>query len=843
MPEAVRKPAKHPHINAAEVAVKYANDVINGTIIAGKLVQYAAKRFLEDIANGALRGIIFDKDAAQHVVDFFGFLQHSKGEWGGEVFKLEPWQVFILANVFGWYKADGTRRFNEVYIEIARKNGKTTLLSGIGLYLLLMDDEPGAEVYCVSPYSKILTEDLHWVNAGDLAVGQSVWGFDEYAPKNETYRKLRPSVVLSTTKVRQPSYRLYMEDGRYVECSATHLWLARRERSSQKWLTTESLKVGDSLRDIGCPWREENNKDAGYLAGVFDGEACLTTKGKREDRNGYAITFPQNPGIVLEHVKELLARFSFSYSEGISKKVKKLAILGGLRESLRFLGAIRPKRLLAKVPTWLAGASLGRAGRLKITKIEFLGTQEVIAIGTSTATLIVNGFLSHNCAATKKDQARICFDEAVRMRKSSSFLSARIVALRSNLHVVSTSSKFEPLSSEDDTLDGLNIHGAIIDELHAHPDRKLYDVLFESTKSRRQPLIISITTAGYDREGICYKQREFGSKIVEGILSNRSDNYAGDNFFAFIACIDEDDDWTDERNWYKANPNLGICVKLEGLRQAATKAKEDPTALNSFLRKHLNKWTSQDTAWMDPDKWSACNIAGKDKNGNNAIYDVKKLRKAAIEYLKDRQCFGGLDLSSKIDISSFSLIFPPTNEDKRWHVLCWNWVPELNVPERVKKDRIPYDVWIREGFIEKTDGNVVDQDTVREKIKEIKKLFIINEIGFDSWNSTQISLQLEQDGLKMVETRQGYKTFSEPMKEMMALVLSKKIEHYGDPVLSWAMNNVAATCDPAGNIKPDKEKAKEKIDPAVASLMALARAIANPVLAANPYNKRGITFI
>jgi phage terminase large subunit-like protein len=167
----------------------------------------------------------------------------------------------------------------------------------------------------------------------------------------------------------------------------------------------------------------------------------------------------------------------------------------------------------------------------------------------------------------------------------------------------------------------------------------------------------------------------------------------------------------------------------------------------------------------------------------------------------------------------------------------------LNVPERVKKDRIPYDVWIREGFIETTEGNVVDQDTVREKIAELKKQFIITEIGFDSWNSTQIALQLEQDGLKMVETRQGYKTFSEPMKEMMALVLSKKIEHYGDPVLSWAMNNVAATCDPAGNIKPDKEKAKEKIDPAVASLMALARAIANPALVDSPYNKRGITFI
>lgn len=596
MTQVVKRGTEHPKINATEVALKYAQDVVCGKVIAGKLVLYAAKRYLEDLQHGGARGLEFREYEAQRVVDFFGFLKHSKGEWGNTVFRLEPWQVFILANLFGWYNADGTRRFTEAYIEVARKNGKTTFLAGIGLYLLVADDEPGAEVYS---------------------------------------------------------------------------------------------------------------------------------------------------------------------------------------------------------------------------------------------------------AATKKDQARILFDEAARMRKASSFLASRIAAFGqkhvNRLFVESTSSKFEPLSSEDETLDGLNIHGGLIDELHAHPDRKLYDVLFEATKARRQPMIISITTAGYDKSdtNICWSKRCHTESILNGVVSNLADGFSADNIFGYIACLDKDDNWFDETIWPKANPNLeaGI-VKLRGLREAAASAKADPTALNSFLRKHMNVWTSQDTKWMDPDKWAACNSAGRN-------IAPSKLREAAIETLAGRLCFGGLDLSSKIDLTAFVLVFPPIDKEKdaRWHVLGWYWVPELNVPERVKKDRVPYDVWIRDGYLDTTEGNVVDQDVVQALVVACKKLFKIEEVGYDSWNNTQLSLQLVAAGIKMVETRQGYKTFSEPMKETMALVLGKKIENYGDPVLAWSMNNVAATTDPTGSIKPDKEKSKEKIDPVVATLMAMARAVSSPATAETPYNNRGIIFI
>lgn len=587
-----------PQIDAVRVADKYAQSVLDGTIIAGKLVIYACKRYQDDRNHATERGLLFDEDAAQRVVDFFSkFLKHSKGEWGNKPFRLEDWQVFILANLFGWYRiSDGTRRFTEAYIEVARKNGKTTFLAGIGLYLLLLDGEPGAEIYS---------------------------------------------------------------------------------------------------------------------------------------------------------------------------------------------------------------------------------------------------------AATKKDQARILFEEATRMRKASPMLASHIAAfgqkIVSRLWVEKTASKFEPLSSEDNTLDGLNIHGGLVDELHAHPDRRLFDVIYEATKARRQPMIISITTAGYDKSetSICWNKRVYVESILEGTVSNATDGYAADHMFGFIACLDSTDNPFDETVWPKANPNLAAgVVKIRGLREAASAAKNDPTALNSFLRKHMNVWTSQDTKWMDPDKWAACCHFPKPIN-------PLKLREAALEALAGRKCFAGLDLSSKIDLTAFVLVFPPVDKvkDPNWHWLGWYWVPELNVPDRVKKDGVPYDAWIRDGYLRTTEGNIVDQDEVRDVVVAQKKIFQIEEAGYDAWNNTQLSLQLAAAGIKVVETRQGFKTFSEPMKETMALTLAGKIEHYGDPVMRWAMNNVAATTDPAGNIKPDKDKAKEKIDPAVAALMGMSRALTNPIVATNPYSKRGILFI
>jgi phage terminase large subunit-like protein len=606
------------------VAVKYATDVITGSIVAGKLLQLAARRFIEDLKVGPARGVTFNKSAAQHVVDFFGCLRHSKGKlFANKPFILEPWQVFILANMFGFMRADGTRRFREVHIEVARKNGKTTFMSGIGLYMMVADDEPGAEVYSI---------------------------------------------------------------------------------------------------------------------------------------------------------------------------------------------------------------------------------------------------------ATGRDQSRIVFDEAVRMRNKSPLLRSKIQSFRLNLSVLETASKFEPQSADYGTADGKNVHCLIADELHQHPSRLLYDAYYEATASRTQPMIIAITTAGYDTMGICFSQR----KIAENILTRNVSVESGDTMFAYIACIDEPDkdtgkggdDWKDEKCWPKANPNLGVSVQMENMREAAAKADVDPTALNSFLCKRLNVWTSQEIRWMPPDKWAKCNAAGP-------LASPKELRLAAIERLRHRVAIAGLDLSAKIDLSAFALLFPPVTErteripipqmsqdlwarrpiqfeekivqvgDPFWSALVWFWVPEGCVAERTKKDRVPYDAWVRDGYLGTCPGSVIDHEFIYKQIIELSKQFEFHSVAFDAWNAQWISKKLIDSGFKAEQAKMTFQVMSEPMKEMMGMVLEKKFEHFGDPILAWNAGNVAATTDPNGNIRPDKEKSKEKIDGVVALIMALSLVCKDPTVAAAAgwdYSK-GITFL
>src|SRR5665213_214240 len=433
------------------------------------------------------------------------------------------------------------------------------------------------------------------------------------------------------------------------------------------------------------------------------------------------------------------------------------------------------------------------------------------------------------CAATKKDQARILFTEAERMRKASPGLAKRIVSLRNNMNVPATNSKFEPLGSDEDTLDGLNIHGALVDELHAHKTRLLWDVLDTATGARRQPLIAAITTAGFDRESICWKQHEYGEKVLEEIIDD-------DSFFIYVASLDPGDDWEDESNWPKANPNLRVSVKIEDLRTQAHKAKNDPSALNSFLRLRLNVWTQQDTRWMPMDKWSACIGA----RPTLAACDAKALRNIMEGDLAGRLCFAGLDLSSKTDITAFVPVFPPTEEDPHWILLPTFWLPEDNVEQRVREGRVPYDVWKREGFLQTTPGNVVDYDQVREFIVRFRDRYELQEVAFDPWNATQIATQLTSAGITMVEFRQGFASMSEPTKQLMTLVLGNTLAHLGNPILKWMASNLVVKQDEAGNLKPNKEKSSEKIDGIVAAIMGLGRAISTGIKGPSVYEREGI---
>lgn len=429
-------------------------------------------------------------------------------------------------------------------------------------------------------------------------------------------------------------------------------------------------------------------------------------------------------------------------------------------------------------------------------------------------------------AATKKDQAKIVYEEAVRMRTSSPSISSRVQKFQASL--IYKDCKFVPLSSDEDTLDGLNVHAALVDELHEHKNSALYDVLDSATGSRRQPLMFSITTAGFDRLSVCWSQHEYSHKIL-------THNFADETFFAFVACLDADDEknWDDETVWAKANPNLNVSAKIDDLRRKAARAKEQPSYLNNFLRKHLNVWTQQDKRWMPMDKWSLCVGALIGKT------DVEKRAELTLR-LRGHKAYGGLDLASTTDIAALVLLFPPFEEIKAWTILPYFWIPEEGMRVRSKRDRVKYDLWTKQGFISATAGDVIDYDFIRADINKCAEAFDIQEIAFDRWNSTQLVTQLGNDGLTMVKFGQGFESMAAPTKQIMKLVLGKELAHADNPVMNWMADNITVRTDPAGNEKIDKEKSREKVDGMVALAMALGRALVDPDLGDSVYNSRGV---
>lgn len=533
--------------NSARVAKKYIADVLAGKATACKWVRLFCERHEKDLKRGTKRGLYFDEEEAERVLRFFDFLRHSKGEWGGQAFILSPWEQAYLWVLFGWRKKDSSRRFRISYLEVARKNGKSTLAAGVALYLLDGDKEPGAEVYS---------------------------------------------------------------------------------------------------------------------------------------------------------------------------------------------------------------------------------------------------------AATKRDQAKIVHGEACRMVRASTMLKQFITVRTDNMFVLDTNSKFEPLSSDYNSLDGLNIHGAIVDEVHAHKTRDLWDILETATGARRQPLMFAITTAGVSRQGICRELHDYLEKVLDGSLED-------DSFCGIIFTLDEEDDYTDERVWVKANPNLGVSVKLDDLRDKIRKAREAPAALNAFLRLHMNVWTQAETRWIDPDAWAACG------------------EQTPLEDLRKEPCYAGLDLSSTTDISAFVLKFPRTGD-----ALGWFWIPEDEMEKRERRDRVPFSAWVRHEYVEATPGNVIDYEYIRQRIKQVASEFRgLREIGYDPWNATQLAIQLEEDGFNVVPVRQGFQTLSPAAKELEREIMSGELKHGGNPVLRWMAANVVLAIDPAENIKPDKAKSAERIDGIVALCMAISRQI------------------
>lgn len=440
--------------------------------------------------------------------------------------------------------------------------------------------------------------------------------------------------------------------------------------------------------------------------------------------------------------------------------------------------------------------------------------KSTFAAGLALYLLTVGGERSGKIygAAADKSQAAIVFETAVKMVEASPLLAKRIQPYRTKtMEFAETGSKYIVLSSEAYTKHGLNPSGIIFDELHAQQNRELYDVLVTAMGKRAQPLMVLITTAGYDRNSICWEQHEYARKIIDGTVSDPT-------WLARIYAAGEGDDWAQAATWSKANPNYGVSVREEFLQRECEKAMQSPAYQNTFRRLYLNQWTQQESRWIDMATWDAC--AG------------------ALPDLAGRKCYGGLDLASTTDIAACVLAFPAASEGEPVHLVPFFWIPQDSMIERERRDRVPYSTWVRQGLVEATPGNVIDYAYIRARINALKALYDIGEIAYDPWNATQLSLQLQDDGIVMVEMRQGFASMTAPSKELLRLVLAKQIAHGGNPVLRWMADNVTARSDPAGNVKPDKGKSTNKIDGIVASIMALARATANASQQGSVYDER-----
>jgi phage terminase large subunit-like protein len=538
------------------------------TRAVGKREQAFRERHERDLElckkrGGHPRGLTFDPSAGVRVVEFVErYCKHHEGEWANKPFLLEPWQKEALSVAFGWRNADGNRRFRTIYIEIARKNGKSELASALGLYLLIADGEPGAQVYS---------------------------------------------------------------------------------------------------------------------------------------------------------------------------------------------------------------------------------------------------------SATKRDQASIVWRAASKMVEASPGLAKFAKVFQSSIVVKKTSSFFKPLSAEANTLDGLNPHGNIIDELHAHRDRGVWDVLDSAMGARRQPMTVAITTAGvFDQDGIGWQTHDYACKVLDGLVED-------DSFFAFVAAPDDDDDVFSEVAHQKANPNWGVSIKPEYLVKQAKKAKDQPGFFNEYSIKHVNVWTQQVKRWLPMDKWAAC----EPESATGA--DARAAAVAREVALKGKTCRGGLDLSSKLDLTALVLEFPQPNGVVE--LLCRFWIPEARVLEASQKGMRQYEAWVRDGWLKTTSGDVVDYEFIRAEVNELHKFYQLKELAFDPWGALDLATRLGGDGVTMVEVRQGFKSLSEPCKDLEAKVVEGKAHHMNHPVLRWCAANAVVLTDAAGNIKPDKEKATNRIDGIVAWAMARSRSI------------------
>ena len=396
-------------------------------------------------------------------------------------------------------------------------------------------------------------------------------------------------------------------------------------------------------------------------------------------------------------------------------------------------------------------------------------------------------------AAGDRQQAGIVFEIAKQMILNNKELTKRAKVFRNSITNESKGNFYQAISSDSKTKHGFNANCIIFDELHTQPNRDLWDTLLTSTGSRRQPLCIAITTAGYDRQSICWEIYNYSKQVQDNIIEDSS-------FYSAIYEAEIEDDITLQKTWKKANPNYGISLRKEYMQREAQRAIDVPSYQNTFKRLMLNIWTDSITAWIGNKEWEDC----------KGDIDLEKL--------KGKECWAGLDLASTRDISALVLLF---KEDEKFIVIPYFFIPKENAKKRSERDKVDYMTWGKQGHIIFTSGDVADYNFIKKKIMDLGIEYRIQSIAYDRWNASQLVIDLTNDGVPMEPFGQGFQSMSAPTKELEKLILGKQIIHGDNPAMNWMLSNIALQEDPAGNIKPNKAKSVEKIDGVVAMVMSL----------------------
>lgn len=504
----------------------------------------------------------------------------------------------------------------------------------------------------------------------------------------------------------------------------------------------------------------------------------------------------------LEHGQERGLRFDEDEAQRAIDFFRILRLADGNGAGERFEPLPWQQFVIGSLFGWL-GADGRRRFKYSLVEVARANGKSPLAGGVGLKALTADGEQGAQVysAATTRDQAKIVFNDAVHMAERSPSLWPKLTKTVNNLAFMRAGAYFRPLSADASKMDGLRVHVALVDELHEHPNGDVLTKLRTGMKST-QPLLFMITTAGFDRHSVCFEEHEHAVKVLEGVIEN-------DAYFAYIATLDEGDDWTDEGCWPKANPSLGTTVRLETLRDECELAKQIPGQQNAFKRLRLNVWTEQDVRWLAMD-----------------VYD-ENCGAVDAEALKGRPCFAGLDLSSTSDLTALELYFPePDGKGGAW--MHHYFVPEENMRRRAERDRVPYEVWADQDYLHATPGNVVDYSYIRAQLNQlVDDGYSIQEVAYDPWNATQLVTDLMSDGFTCVPIRQGFGSLSAPTKEFEKLLLARAFSFGTNPVTRWAASNVMVEQDPAGNLKPSKAKSTERIDPIVAMIMAVDRATRN----------------